>query len=232
MDTQKPGKAKMAKGSDLQRNILNGVGIVLSILLAFSIEALWDTRSERQQEEALMEGLRQEFKVNLEQLDRMVAEFRRQDALLEAYFDMPTPPTEEEARTAVRRFTLALLWADDFDPSMASLEMILNAGRPDLIFGSEIGALLWTWKTQFEDTQDDIGAFRLFIQDGRHILGRLGARGVRTDLRPPWREQFDRMRSSQELSALAQTVLRDREEYWSELETLRVTTALVLETLD
>jgi len=81
----------------------------------------------------------------------MVAEFKRQDVLLETFFDRPTPPTEEEARTAVGRFTKALLWADAFDPSMAALEMILNAGRLDLIFESALGALLWTWKRQFED---------------------------------------------------------------------------------
>ena len=222
----------MASRSDLQRSILNGAGIVLSILLAFAIDASWEARSEHQQEEALMEGLRQEFAVNLEGLDRMVAEFHRQDSLLARFFDMPTPATEEEARREVGRFTLALLWADDFDPSMASLEMILSAGRLDLIFESELGALLWTWKRQFEDTQDDVGAFRLFIQDGRSTLGRLGARGERTDHRPSYREQFDRIRSSQELSALATTVLRDRKEYWSELEALRATTALILETLN
>jgi len=71
----------------------------------------------------------------------MVAEFKRQDVLLETFFDRPTPPTEEEARTAVGRFTKALLWADAFDPSMAALEMILNAGRLDLIFESALGAL-------------------------------------------------------------------------------------------
>jgi hypothetical protein len=217
---------------DLWRTILNGAGIVLSILLAFAIDAWWDARAQRLQEEVMIGGLRQDFATNLDQLERIVSEYHQQDLLLEAYFSMPTPETETEAETEVLRFTLALLWADIFDPTMANMEMMINAGSFDLISDREIQALLWTWKRQFEDTEDDTGQFRLFIKDGRDVLARLGARGVRDDLRPLWREQFERMRSNQELSAVAQTVLADRGIYRQELETLRATTEQLLELLD
>lgn len=225
-------KERMSASSDWRRSVANGIGIVLSILLAFAIDAAWDARTERLQRDALLDGLRQEFTVNLGALDVMVARFQQEDSLLLHFFGAPPPVSEEEAEAAVRRFTLAILWADDFDPSMASLEMILGGDTQDLLFRTDLGALLWTWKRQFEDTQDDVGAFSLFIQDGRRILTELGARGVRPDLRPPWSQQFDRMRSSYELSALAQTILIDREEYWTELQALRGTTAKVLATLE
>lgn len=221
----------MSKSGNLMRSMGAGVGIVVSILLAFGIDALWEEKSERAQEEALLGGLRGEFDVNLHRLDQMLAEFHEQDSLLVRFFDLATPDTEQEAEVEVGRTVLALLWAAQFDPSTGTLEMILNAGRLDLFSDPELRDLLWTWKMQVEDLEDDTGGFRYFIEDGRDILARLGARGFDSDLRPPWREQFDRIRSSHEINALAQTVLTDRRSYWRELEVVRATTALVLQAL-
>ena len=145
----------MARTNDVKRTIWNGTGIVVSILLAFAIEASWDARSERMEEEAVVEGLREEFEVNLRQLDEMLTEYQRQDSLLRRFFDLATPDTEDEAEREVGRFVLALLWADEFDASTGTLEMMLSAGRLDLISSSELRNVLWTWKKQYEDTQDE-----------------------------------------------------------------------------
>jgi hypothetical protein len=217
---------------DLKRTILNGTGIVVSILLAFAIEAGWNARSERQGERAALEGLRAEFGADLRQLDEMIAEFRRQDSLLERFFALSTPESEDVAEEEVGRFNLALMWADIFDPSTGTLETLLSSGRLDLISDPDLRRLLFVWKRQVEDTEDDTEAFTHIIQQARPILGRLGARGIRRDLRPTWREQFDRIRSSQDLSAIGQSALTDRRIYRLELQALRETTALVLGALD
>lgn len=221
----------MATSDEWGRRFTNGAGIVLSILLAFAIDAAWDARGDRLRRDSLLDGLRQEFAENLRSLDGMVAEFQRRDSLLLHYFEAPAPETEAEAEQVVPEFALALLWWDKFDPSMASLEMILARSEESLLFRSDLVSLLWTWKRQYEDTQDDEDAIDPHLIRGRDLLGELGARGVREDLRPSWKEQVERIRSSQELSALAQSVLYDREMYRTELQTLRETTARVLEAL-
>lgn len=221
-----PGRPSIA------RTILSGLGIVLSILLAFAIDAAWEERADRRQEAALLDGLRVEFEENLSQLDRMAAGFRYQDSVLVAFFDEETPETEEAARVVVEGFSPALMWADQFDANMASFEIMVNAGRLDLPTDAELRRLLWIWKRQVEDAEDDVGAFSQFILEGRRILGDLGARGIRTELRPSWREQVDRIRASHEVSALAQTVRYDRTEYSDELEVLRGTAREIIERLD
>ena len=49
-----------------------GIAIVVSILLAFGIQALWEERQERTREEALISGLLTEFHRNSQQLDARV----------------------------------------------------------------------------------------------------------------------------------------------------------------
>jgi len=159
----------VAKLSDLRRAIINGIGIVVSILLAFAIDAAWDARSERLEEEALLQGLREEFTANLRQLDEMVNEYHRQDSLLVRFFSLPTPPTEVGAQMEVEGFYLALMWFENFDANMGALEMMLNGGKLDLVSSPELQTLIWTWKRQYEDTEDDIGSFWPHIQESpRH----------------------------------------------------------------
>ena len=55
----------MSSQSDLTRALSTGIGIVVSILFAFAIDASWDARSERLAEEAMIDGLREEFEANL-----------------------------------------------------------------------------------------------------------------------------------------------------------------------
>jgi hypothetical protein len=97
-----------------------------------------------------------------------------------------------------------------------------------LLSDPELQALLWTWKTQVEDLEDETTGMQENVRDNRFLIGRLGARGINSSLRPSKREQFNQARSSQELSTQAQTVLVTRGSYQRELQALRATTELVL----
>ncbi len=222
----------MSNKSDVVRNAISGAGIVISILLAFAIEASWDARTERLMEAAVIEGIREEFGVNLVLIDELLVEHRGANTTLIAFFAAPIPDSELDAESLVGDLTAGLLVGDLLDPSTGTLEMLVNSGRLDLISDPALRALLWTWKRQAEDLEDDTAGMQSNVRDNRLLLGRLGVRGINTDLLPSWREQFDRLRSSQELSAQARTVLVDRRFYQEELSTLRATTELVLAQLD
>ena len=222
----------MSSQNDLRRTLINGAGIVISILLAFGIEASWDTRSDRLAEEAVLDGIRQEFEANLIRIDELLAQHGGADAELMAFFSAPIPESEPAAQSVVGDLVAGLLVGDLLDPSTGTLEMLLNSGRLDLVSDPELQALLWLWKTEVEDLEDEMTGMQENVRDNRQLLGRLGARGINAELRPAWREQFRRLRASQELSNQARTVLVGRRIYQTELMTLRATTELVLARID
>lgn len=221
----------MPRKSEIGRAALGGAGIVISILLAFAIDAGWGERSQRLAEEAVINGIREEFESNLEFIDDLVAEHQWADSTLISFFAASRPETESEAESVVESLTAGLLVGDLLDPSMGTLEMLLNSGQLNLISDSDLLALLWEWKRLVEDLEDDAPGLYNNARDNRLLLGRLGVRGITDELLPSWRVQFDRLRSSQELSAQARTAVIDRRSYREELNALRVTTELVLDRL-
>lgn len=221
----------MPRKSEIGRAALGGAGIVISILLAFAIDAGWGERSQRLAEEAVINGIREEFESNLEFIDDLVAEHQWADSTLISFFAASRPETESEAESVVESLTAGLLVGDLLDPSMGTLEMLLNSGQLNLISDSDLLALLWEWKRRVEDLEDDAPGLYNNARDNRLLLGRLGVRGITDELLPSWRVQFDRLRSSQELSAQARTAVIDRRSYREELNALRVTTELVLDRL-
>ena len=222
----------MSRRSELIRALVSGVGIVTSILLAFAIEASWDARAERIAERSVLEGIRVDLEANLIRIDELMSEHQRADTALVRFFDSPGPESEEDANTAVIRLVYGLLSGDLFDPVTGTLEMLLSSGNLGLISDSDLRSRLWVWKAQVEDLEDDAVGLQTNVRDNRHLLGRLGARGLDRGLRPSRREQYRRLRSSPELSVQAYTVLVDREMYQEELLALRETTELLLEALD
>ncbi len=53
----------------LTRIFAEGIAIVVSILLAFAIDAWWDGSREREREATVLEGLQTEFEANRERLE-------------------------------------------------------------------------------------------------------------------------------------------------------------------
>lgn len=222
----------MLDRSHLVRALFNGVAVVISILLAFAIDAAWDSRTDRLAEAAAMDGIREELEANLIEMDRLMSEYQQADTRLREFFTAAVPESEEEANKAVRLLVGGLLVGDLLDPSTGTLEMLLNSGNFGLLSKPEFRASLWIWKTQLEDLEDETAIVVGNVQYNRRLLGRLGARGLNHALRPSRQEQFRQLRASQDLSAQAQTVLVDRGTYQRELAALRSTTAELLEMLN
>ena len=222
----------MAPQSDLTRTLASGTGIVISILLAFAIDASWEARSDRLAEEAIIEGLRGDFEANLLQIDELWREHLWADTTLARFFDSAVPDSEAEAEDLVQKASLGLQVGSLLDPTMGSLEMLLSSGRAELTSRPDLLAVLWQWKMQVEDLEDDAWALQNNVRDSRLLLGRLGVRGINSDLFPPWREQVGRLRSSPELSSQARTATTNRRGYREELMALRATTELVLAAIE
>ena len=148
-ESDRPGPS----GLRWKRIAVEGVAIVLSILLAFAIDAWWDERGDRLEEQRVLRQLTAEFEAVSDQLDRYVAMDRRTlrnvsrvDSLLQAALADGRPAI------MVRDSTLRwLVTQGTFAPTLPTLDGLRTSGRLTLIQHEELGRALAAWPGQLED---------------------------------------------------------------------------------
>lgn len=57
----------------MKRLIIEGIAVVLSILLAFAIDAWWDEQKERSEEREVIESLYVEFEANRDEAESVIS---------------------------------------------------------------------------------------------------------------------------------------------------------------
>ena len=109
--------------------ILEGVAIVVSILLAFSLDALWEERNERQWEREQLKALQEELQQNIHLLDsdrrNGDAYIPRLDQLMNRIEDAPNGTTID---VPTGFLTLLVAW-DISDISTGAIDAILSSGN-------------------------------------------------------------------------------------------------------
>ena len=145
----------MAQGIPWGRIAAEGIAIVVSILLAFSIDAAWDASRERAEERRALSGLRDEFRENLERLDANLGRHRTTlsacRALLAISDGGPVPAPDSTAILLRRAFVDAF----SYNPSVGVLEGLIASGDLGLIRDTELRNLLASWPAQLEENGED-----------------------------------------------------------------------------
>jgi hypothetical protein len=141
------------------------VVIVASILVAFAIDAWWDTRQERDQTEAYMDALAEDFQAARAELDRAVGLHEwildAADAIMAWEAAGADPAGCEDLR-----YSLALLLAfPTFDPPGGTVETILGSGRADLIEDPALLRELTRWTSLVQDFQTEEGHANAHLAD-------------------------------------------------------------------
>lgn len=185
---------------------VEGVAIVVSILLAFAIDAWWDQRKDRAEEQDILLGLETEFVDLRERLD-LWAEFNQggfdylDRFLSDAVVDMDASDFEQ---VFIRSFLANVL--DQGGP----LDALLASGRLEKIQDDQIRARLGKWP----DWLDDIHTNDLSIRDfaWREIAPVLARHGVPDSVCPqlewycqgpePAPDQYRELASDPQLRAL------------------------------
>jgi len=210
--TTPSGRARLSLGSAAREVLL----IVVGVLLALSLEALWQYRGERTAEGALLEGLRAELAANLESLERTLGAHGRvarsgEELIrrLEGARDgelvmMPDSLLGDVARTPRYR------------PDMNTLDAAISSGQISLIQALEVQRSLASWRGRLLEAQQEEQAGADFLY--AELLPRLGAAGdlgpslswLADDLerlgqqdRPPRPASSSQLTASQELTNLA-----------------------------
>lgn len=139
-----------------RRPLIESVVIILSILLAFAIDASWDEFKERNQEEAFLVSSLNEFKATRSRIDESNEahmSYITSGKQLLGFHGVDTPNIAPEA--------IEILLGDiffDFEslyvPS-GSRDALFSSGDIDIITNQELRALLADWPSRVADAAED-----------------------------------------------------------------------------
>jgi len=137
------------------RLLADGAVIVVSILLAFGIDAWWEGKRERDFELSALQSLRSDFVASRKSL---VLHIRRYEELRTnfAHFQSATQ-TELEATElgAIGDLVLSLTASATFDPITSTLDALAGDGRLGLISDPEIREHLSMWLQGLDDIEEN-----------------------------------------------------------------------------
>ncbi len=132
--------------------LAEGVLIVVSILLAFGIEAWWDRSRDRAAEVEALEHLHSEFMATAERIasTREHHERIRRSAIRLLGMTGPTPSQYIDT-LAVDSLVMDLLGAPTVEPETVTLDALVGAGRLDLLSNSDLRRELAAWSSAMAD---------------------------------------------------------------------------------
>ena len=140
--------------------------IVASILLAFAIDAGWDARAERTQEQALLHGLAEDFGAAAKQLEgtrrlhqskidaaEQLLGWADREGTIQVY--------DDSVDIAIRQ----IMSRGSFDPPMGTLATLLGSGRLDVLQNTDLVKELTQWSSIVEDMREEEDIARQYVFD-------------------------------------------------------------------
>jgi hypothetical protein len=135
--------------------MVEGAAIVLSILLAFAIDAWWQRRAELQQAHDLVGSLHADFQASQAHLEQWLGGTRKiHRASLELLQAISDAERGEEISVPLE-LIVAVIGAPTYSPVDSTLDAAISSGQIDLIEDSEIRNILAIWRQQVADTSED-----------------------------------------------------------------------------
>ena len=135
--------------------VAEGVVIVLSILLAFGVDAWWDGHRDRVQEETLLSNLLAGFETSRPDLVVRLEGARRMAAGNSAFRDLVGAADAGGLATVPDSFVLAVIGGPTYDPSTNAVDAAVASGQIEIIRDPEIQAELANWRRSLADTRED-----------------------------------------------------------------------------
>ncbi|MFV1988294.1 MAG: hypothetical protein ACC682_13505 [Gemmatimonadota bacterium] len=138
-----------------RRLVMESIAILLSILVAFAIDAAWDARRERAEEAEILQALRKDFLANqLTATD--VVQTHGANAALYAVFASLTP-TEVMAlpQDSLDVITRSMSGPYTFDPVRGTIDALIGAGKLGLIRNRPLREALVTFLNLVDDARED-----------------------------------------------------------------------------
>lgn len=164
-----------------QRITAEAAAIVVSILLAFSIQAWWDDRNELIIEQRLLKALLVEFEQNGELLRQAREQYERRYTDAIRILELMDGDPAEIAVAEFEELVRSLLWRRTFHLESGAHDGLLAAGELSLIRDEALRSRLAAWPSYVAEwTEEQDAVFSFVSEDMRpYLSGRARLRNVR-----------------------------------------------------
>lgn len=132
-----------------------GAAIVVSILLAFAIDAWWEERTLRIEEQQVLQGLRSEFLATRDVLSGHLKEHLLDVKTFEDFLNAAGNSGAEKAGLTVDATLTALLNPSTSDVGNGTLDALLSSGRIEILTNKTLRAKLAAWEGVMGEVRDD-----------------------------------------------------------------------------
>jgi len=160
------------------RIFAEGVAIVVSILLAFAIQAWWDGVQKSDVEREALQGIATDFRANLGALESVITTHRAYRADLERLEAMSDSEIATVPSDSVDVYVRAMSGWMTFAPQDGTLRSLIASGDLELISDARLRDMLVEWTMRVEDLTEDA---ENVVSEGRRVVQRMGQLGG------PWR---------------------------------------------
>ena len=138
-----------------KRLTVEGAAIVGSILLAFTIDAWWDERQTRYEEQQILQGLKEEFISIHEVLTRhMAGHLQGLQSLENILLTFENGPSDD-AGSIVDAALLEMVSPATTDLGNGTLDALLSSGRIEILMNRTLRARLAAWAGVIGEVWDD-----------------------------------------------------------------------------
>jgi hypothetical protein len=140
---------------DWRRIVIESVAVVCSILLAFSVDALWDVRQERQHEQELLDGLLTDFESSRPNLVSRLELAQRMADGTRSFVDLAKEETLPRTLLVPDSLILAVLGGPTYEPATNTMDAALASGEIEVLQSTELRTELANWRRLLSDTGED-----------------------------------------------------------------------------
>jgi hypothetical protein len=138
-----------------KRISVEATAIVASILLAFAIDAWWQNRQVRVDEQEVLVGLKAEFAANRETLARHLAGYSRSIQSLEDFVALVEGGQSTNAKPTVLAVLAVMHRPGTTDLGNGTLNALISSGRVEILASRKLRTLLTAWSGVIDEVWDD-----------------------------------------------------------------------------
>lgn len=132
------------------RILTEGVAIVVSILLAFGIQAWWEGRQEQLQERRALSALARDFEAAADDLEQEVLVMDSVRRAAETVLAWTGPSADARYADSLATIFPAITRLPGFQPPMGTLDALLGSGNLSLIQNDSLRAALASFPSRLE----------------------------------------------------------------------------------
>lgn len=154
-----------------------GIVIVVSILLAFAIDAMWAEHQTEQEEQSALKALKTEYTENLAQLDMVISYHLNAREAVAKLFNLSEAEIRKLSQSQISDMMLSTSNPVTFDPILGTSKSLVDSGKLGIIQDQALRSSITTFINIIVDIEED----EFFMREGALDIWR-----VEVTLGGPW----------------------------------------------